>query len=323
MYEDLDIIEERDGYRVRLQQDTDVQEPYNDGAAPTLKVDYKGYGCYEAEAFNKQAEPYLEAFRRLCGNYATISGPPIENFERYLRIFHGSVKFQEHNVGRTDVYGFIAFDTTAWREEVGAPLESVKQEDLLEEVKAWAEGDVYGYVVEKELSYEKKYFDSDGEDAGEESDTEWVEVEDGSCWGFYGRDWAEQAAKEALEAEITHAGISGHYAAVLTPEPAKVEELESESRTAMSFNEWRRDNSGTVADFYAQNLRALEPHVKHIIAAFPQVVPERDIFYNREGTEAIISVAQELDLGHNYVIAVDLEGNTTSSDAVWETGYTA
>lgn len=44
------------------------------------------------------------------------------------------------------------------------------------EVTAWEQGEVFGYVVEDQY--------------GEHID---------SCWGFYGYDWAESQATEALE----------------------------------------------------------------------------------------------------------------------------
>jgi hypothetical protein len=293
-----DIIEERDNYRVRLQLDNDAQEPYNDGATPILRIGGDYYGRGSAVPFNKQTNGFEDAWNRLF-ECARNNAHHREIFERFLKIFHGTVKVQFYNEGASNEYGYVAFDTAAWREEMGLTDEqgllaqSLLKEDYLDELRSWLEGDTWGYVVERKvraITQREDYATGTALDPVEFD--EWEEVEDGSCWGFYGREWAEQAAKEALEAEITHAGISSHYAEKFTP-------INTEAKST------------------------LEDHVKHIVAAFPQVVPERDIFYNREGTEAIISVAQELDLGHSYVIAVDLEGNTTSSDAVWETGYTA
>jgi len=50
---------------------------------------------------------------------------------------------------------------------------------------AWAWGDVYGYVIEHAV------YDEDGEIE------DWVEVEHGSCWGYYGSDHAESGLEDA------------------------------------------------------------------------------------------------------------------------------
>lgn len=50
----------------------------------------------------------------------------------------------------------------------------------------WAYGDVYGYIVEKI---------EPGED--EDDEPEYVEIADGSCWGYYGSDHHESGLEEA------------------------------------------------------------------------------------------------------------------------------
>lgn len=65
----------------------------------------------------------------------------------------------------------------------GKSLEEI--EFLLEELRAWSEGDVYGFVAENCINSKihKEYtnVDKDAEDYEEE---EWEEAE--SCWGYYG-----------------------------------------------------------------------------------------------------------------------------------------
>ena len=58
-------------------------------------------------------------------------------------------------------------------------------EFLLEELEAWSDDEVYGFVVEKRHRFKlhKSYIDEDMEDEWTE-DEEWEEVD--SCWGFYG-----------------------------------------------------------------------------------------------------------------------------------------
>jgi hypothetical protein len=190
---DLDIIEERDGFRVRLEYDDSPEQPYDDGATPTLQLEGRSWDRYGVTAFNMQANPYLDAVRRLLETH------DLDVVERYLRIFHGAVKVQTYNIGVSREFGYVAFDTAAWRDSVGiTDTERLSKEDYLSEVRAWAEGDVYGYIVEKSVSYVKSYLGSGGEVVDNETGAEWIEVDDGTCWGLYGREWAEQAAREAL-----------------------------------------------------------------------------------------------------------------------------
>lgn len=205
---DLDIIEERDEMRVRLERDDSPEQPYDEGACPILQIATDYYGSGEATAFNMQAaifEKPFDVFNRAFGGRRGL-----EAFERYLRIFHGTKSFSTYNLRITGQYGYIAFDTKAWLEEIGVTEDNPDIEPVdrasgsLDEVKAWAEGDVWGYIIEKEVFWTKTYHDENGDDLASvhlptiESGQEWVEITDGSCWGFYGRDYAEQAAKEAF-----------------------------------------------------------------------------------------------------------------------------
>jgi hypothetical protein len=70
---------------------------------------------------------------------------------------------------------------------------------------AWANGEVYGYIIEKKVRWEKSYADEEFDD---EEGVDWVQVE--SCWGYHGRDWAEEAAKEALKDEIIRRNRDWH-----------------------------------------------------------------------------------------------------------------
>lgn len=215
--EELNIIEERDGYRVRLELDTDAGQPESDGAAPTLQIDCDYYGHGKATAFNPGANGFEDAYNRFVEFRSPREGVRI--FERWLRIFHGTTTFAKYHLGHTGEYGYIAFDTAVWRERVGCSVDALKEEDLLAEVRAWAEGDVWEYIVEKEVFWTKQYHDINGEpvtekdedlpalDAEGESGSDWFEVQGGSCCGYYGREWAEQAAKEALAEVTVYAGL--------------------------------------------------------------------------------------------------------------------
>lgn len=81
---------------------------------------------------------------------------------------------------------------------------------LTDELEAWSEGEVYGYVVEDAVKYKttRTCLSGNGEDE-EYEETEWEEKGFNSCWGFYGEfdkrinDMFEQAGlnKEDFEEE--------------------------------------------------------------------------------------------------------------------------
>lgn len=60
-------------------------------------------------------------------------------------------------------------------------------EFMIDELKAWSENDVYGFIVEDAVKYKttRKCLSGNGEDE-EYEETEWVEKGLNSCWGFYG-----------------------------------------------------------------------------------------------------------------------------------------
>ncbi len=105
----------------------------------------------------------------------------------------------------TEVHGYSQGDWTkllivATPEAVKEFRPSATPEELAEDManqaklyKAWAFGDVYGYVVEARTG-----------EPFETEDDEWEEIPDGSCWGFYGSDfdWSglEDAAMEVVDA---------------------------------------------------------------------------------------------------------------------------
>lgn len=80
-----------------------------------------------------------------------------------------AVHDQSTGYSQGDVTLCLAIATPAWVERVGAPSDSLKQqlESAIELYGAWAWGDVYGYTVTEE----------NGD-----------EIDDASCWGFYGSD---------------------------------------------------------------------------------------------------------------------------------------
>lgn len=117
-----------------------------------------------------------------------------EKVERWLRICHEVVGIETWS----DRYGnwWFAIATDKWvRESVGNP-ERVAEAlaHSAQFVQDWAEGNVYGWEVERKRIGKKVY--GDGTEFPFE---EWEETD--SCWGFVGDKWAEENAIEALKGE--------------------------------------------------------------------------------------------------------------------------
>jgi hypothetical protein len=103
---------------------------------------------------------------------------------------------QSYNLGHVSQYAYLAFDTAAWAETVGAPAEHLATEDYLSEIRAWAEGDCWGWILEKQRHWTKTYADGETEQG-----SSWEHVD--SCYGYYGRQYAAEAAEAALVNEAS------------------------------------------------------------------------------------------------------------------------
>ena len=63
--------------------------------------------------------------------------------------------------------------------------EKVSENWLVQEVSAWADNEVFGFVIEKRVDYDiTKKCTSEEKETETYSETEWEETD--SCWGFYG-----------------------------------------------------------------------------------------------------------------------------------------
>lgn len=69
----------------------------------------------------------------------------------------------------------VSTDTTDWKTKIDALIEGE-----VKDIGMWMWGDVKGFVLEKKVSYTKKYNDKERED---EEGFDWEEVD--SCWGYY------------------------------------------------------------------------------------------------------------------------------------------
>lgn len=179
-----EVVETKGQYRAVIIADEDASVPDWDGMYPTLQIDNYSVGPLLGEG--------AVDFAVILSTFISAVPEPLETFERYLRIFHGTTKFSTYNLGRSREYGYVAFDTAKWREANGVAAEQVKQEDMLSEVRAWAEGDCWGVRIEKLVHWYTQ------DEAVEDQDrSDWEELE--SVWGYYGRDAAEEQARELLK----------------------------------------------------------------------------------------------------------------------------
>lgn len=122
--------------------------------------------------------------------------------ERYLRIFFDVVGFDYFDLrdGRIicvvtlaelRAWGFK--DVEAWREKNGGDPVAV---GILKPWQAWVDGDVFGYIIEEKVRTAR--LDDHDQPIMPTVTEGWDEVD--SCYGFYGTEDVEQAAREQFSA---------------------------------------------------------------------------------------------------------------------------
>lgn len=182
-----DTLETRGAYRVVIHPDTDAEAPDADMQGSVYYFDDRSerFALQHAGKGPDLTEQLIDAWERF-GDTDTIG--------RYLRMFYGAVGFDYFDTRDGKYVSVVtADDLTEWgfssieeyRSQTGHADPS---HGILTEWRAYADGDVWGYSVEKLTHWTA--------DDGQTRDT-WEEVD--SCWGFYGREWAEEAAIEALD----------------------------------------------------------------------------------------------------------------------------
>jgi len=189
-------------YRVRLEQDPDADSPREFSNTGIMVLSHRRYDLPREGDLTAVIEDAFErGGYRLASRYLIVTGQalivlPVFGYE------HGSLHL---STGRHGVFadpwdsglaGLIYADPESVREGWG---DQVPDMDTLaaalaaevDEYDRWANGDVYGYIVERETVP----CEHCGRGAGE-----WEHVD--SCWGFIGAEYAEGAARDALRAEL-------------------------------------------------------------------------------------------------------------------------
>lgn len=191
----MDIIKESDNLRVSLVHDESGEKPYDESATPILSREFRGYNS-RFEAVNEAGEDFADTLNEILHRF----DDPETVIERYLRIFHGaySVLWDSSEYNR-----YVSFDTAAWRETHGLTDEYMDRVELdrsklaegsLSEMMSWANGEVYGYILERRVLTFTVYTDPvTGDEIRQSTGHEWHEVE--SCYGFFGYDYAKSEAE--------------------------------------------------------------------------------------------------------------------------------
>jgi hypothetical protein len=190
---DENIIESNDNYRVRIGIDSSPEQPYDDGGWPIMRMDTGSYGTNVTHIDSGGRSHVMDSnVESAISQWGSPSSPYWHFVEKYLRAFHGVTKIQWY---RSNDYWYVAYDSADWREYVGfeGPMPEggwpYQDEKPLAEWEAYINGEVYYYVVEQRFMWQQV-------DNPEVSLMEtWEQVD--SCGGFYGYDYAVEAAREA------------------------------------------------------------------------------------------------------------------------------
>lgn len=194
-YEEILATSDDGRYRVKLVADEDATEPYDDGQSPLLRIELSSWGTL-AEHIMATGRP-LDDDNRI-EEAAQSWGPPSSSnwpkFEKYLRAYYGTREIETWYSGN---YWYVTYDTARWREYIGFEEDTETPHPLVNmtEYRAWCEGDCWGWVVERNVTWHR----DDNPDATMQT---WEHVD--SCWGYYGRDGAngeylKSCAMEALK----------------------------------------------------------------------------------------------------------------------------
>lgn len=195
-----EIIEERDGHRVKLVADEGTENPRENGDAQMAGVVTLYAGRYIETGDPAGDERVQSAWSRLMERYDWSEALPI--MERYIRILGGVSLYESPNDGANNLWYVVP--GPKWDEMMlSEPFDAERARQIIkgeqEEYRSWCEGDVWGFVVERRVKWQRVEGDQLVDDETMET---WEETDDGSLWGIIGREYAEAEARMALAAEI-------------------------------------------------------------------------------------------------------------------------
>ncbi len=182
-----DVLETRGKFRAVIHPDMDPQPP--DG-------DYFGYVFYlDRWGCQRMGKGYTTPDEDFSLKYLWDRWQDMGLIERYLRIFCDVVGFDYFDtqegkfiniVTRADLslWGWNTEDPSRW------PYEDPAQHNL-KEWRAYYEGDVWFYTIEKRVTWT-----TDDEDVDPDTREDWEQLD--SCGGYFGSDQITEGALEAL-----------------------------------------------------------------------------------------------------------------------------
>jgi hypothetical protein len=176
--------------RVRLERDEWAEAPDYDAQCPVVFLPYLRRNSYALVTVGKEYLPDEDRIHDALGRFGW------EGALRWLSCFYGPVVKTHDGSNRDGVYVEVA--TTAWCESMGV----ANNEDfirLLKEEKAsdfehYLDGDVFILVPERLETWVR--LKDDGSLSGEDEQRWEDDPDQHSVGGFYGKDWAVEAAEE-------------------------------------------------------------------------------------------------------------------------------
>lgn len=184
-----EVVETRGKFRVSIHIDEAPSRPDGDFFGTVVHLDRYGRTEVMGHAYSMPAEDY--GIGGLWDHYRDM-----DLMERYLRIYEGIVGFDYFDTQDGKYVNIVMpKDLEIWGWDVDKP-ETWPYEDParsnLNEWRAYSEGDVWFWVVEKAVTWT-----TDDEDVEDDEKTQWEEID--ALHGYYGQEWAEQAAREGLD----------------------------------------------------------------------------------------------------------------------------
>lgn len=165
-------------YRVRLERDEDASNPRTeyDNAGHALTVPGMQYIDVDEDG-----GPLSEAWSR----HFKDRDNGMELFIRWARITHNAwTETHTPYDGANSVWYILPAEVE--KHGITDPLACLRGE--IAEYRAWCVGDVWGYIIERSVDWHR-------DDDPDAKMTTWEQVDDGSCWGFSGYEYAEVEAK--------------------------------------------------------------------------------------------------------------------------------
>lgn len=203
-HDDGEVIATSDDgrYRLRIVPDEDPLNPRENGDYVTNIASPNNTGYIDPEP---GGGPYGHILRYLFDKYGSgfnnrRNGDTLELFARAVRMLGGSAHVFDSGSYREYVPHVIYLTKEAYDKELAANREHQPDwtfdpakwlEAEAQEYTNWATGEVYGWVIDKNVVWVKK------DDPNEEMAV-WDQEE--SCWGFNGYEYAKECGMEEFTA---------------------------------------------------------------------------------------------------------------------------